>query len=108
MDNNEPISIGEKLVVGLIWLLLPPHVDNEKAADYFETEIGQNDDFIEWVAFRPDNLVNESKVSDYEVYPSPTRSAILHPGKTSRINVGHFMAELVLVLKSDFYFSYSL
>ena len=33
-DLNEPISIAQKCVIGLLRLLLPPHVDNEKAADY--------------------------------------------------------------------------
>jgi hypothetical protein len=93
-DLNEPISFAQRCVIGLLRLLLPPHVDNEKAADYLRTEIGQNDPTIEWVAVRPDNLVNEDVVSDYEVYPSPIRSAIFAGGKTSRINVAHFMADL--------------
>jgi len=93
-DLNEPISLGQKMVVGLIRLLLPPHVDNEKAADYLRTEVGQTDNFIEWVAVRPDNLVNDDKVTQYEVYPSPIRSAIFNAGTTSRINVGNFMAKL--------------
>jgi len=95
-DLKEAISFGEKFVVGLIRLLLPPHVDNEKAADYLRTNIGQKDDFIEWAAVRPDDLINEEKVTDYEVYPSPIRSAIFDAGKTSRINVGHFMADLIV------------
>ena len=94
-DLNEPISIGQKLIFGLIRLLLPPQVDNEKAADYLRTKIGQSDHFIEWVAVRPDNLVNEEEITEYELYPSPIRSAIFNPGKTSRINVGHFMADLI-------------
>ncbi len=94
-DLNEPISKGQKIVIGLLRLLLPPHVDNEKAADYLRTKIGQKNNFIEWVAVRPDGLVNEDVVTEYEVYPSPTRSAIFEAGKISRINVGHFMAELI-------------
>jgi hypothetical protein len=94
-DLNEPISLGQRFVIGLLRLLLPPHVDNEKAADYLRTKIGQKNNFIEWVAVRPDGLVNEDKVSEYEVYPSPIRSAIFDAGTISRINVGHFMAELI-------------
>ena len=94
-DLNEPISVGQKFVIGLLRLLLPPHVDNEKAADYFRTKIGQKNNFIEWVAVRPDGLVNEDLVTEYEIYPSPTRSAIFDAGKISRINVGHFMAKLI-------------
>ncbi|MBT8294230.1 MAG: SDR family oxidoreductase [Eudoraea sp.] len=36
-DLNEPISIGQRFVIALLRLLLPPHVDNEKAADYLRT-----------------------------------------------------------------------
>lgn len=95
-DLNEPISMGQRLVVGLLRFLLPPHVDNEQAADYLRTRIGQNMKLIEWVAVRPDGLVNEDQVTDYEVYPSPIRDAIFDAGTVSRINVGHFMAKLIM------------
>ncbi|NNE15191.1 MAG: SDR family oxidoreductase [Saprospiraceae bacterium] len=94
-DLNESISFAQKCVIGLLRLLLPPHVDNEQAADYLRTYIGQNDKQIEWVAVRPDGLINENEVTAYETYPSPTRSAIFNAGKVSRINVGHFMSELI-------------
>ncbi|SNR79846.1 Putative NADH-flavin reductase [Maribacter sedimenticola] len=94
-DLDEPISFAERGVISLLRLLLPPHVDNEKAADYLRTEIGQNNPIIEWTAVRPDGLINESEVTAYEVYCSPTRSAIFNAGKVSRINVGHFMAALI-------------
>lgn len=95
-DLNEPISFAQKCVIGLLRLLLPPHVDNEKAADYLRTQIGQNNNFIEWAAVRPDGLINAEVVTDYEIHPSPTRSAIFNAGKVSRINVGHFMASLII------------
>ena len=94
-DLPEPISLGQKIVIGLLRLLLPPHVDNEQAADYLRSIVGQNDSAIEWAAVRPDGLIDESEVSEYEIHPSPTRSAIFDAGKTSRINVAHFMAELI-------------
>ena len=94
-DLNEPISFAQKCVIGLLRLLLPPHVDNEKAADYLRTQIGQNTQFIKWVAVRPDGLIDDDEVTDYEIYPSPIRSAIFNAGKISRINVGHFMASLI-------------
>jgi hypothetical protein len=70
-------------------------VDNEKAADYLRTRIGQKDGMIEWVAVRPDGLANENSVTEYELHASPVRSAIFDAGKTSRINVSHFMADLI-------------
>ncbi len=95
-DINESISFGQKCVITLLRLLLPPHADNEKAADYLRIEVGQNDPFIQWTAIRPDNLINEEDISKYEIYPSPIKSAIFDAGKTSRINVAHFMASLII------------
>ena len=45
---------------------------------------------------RPDTLINEDNVTEYELYASPIRSALFNPGKTSRINVGNFMARLIV------------
>ncbi|HBL74014.1 MAG: NAD-dependent epimerase [Bacteroidetes bacterium GWF2_42_66] len=94
-DLNEPISVGQKLVMGVIRLIVPPQSDNEKAADFLRLSIGQKNTFIRWVAVRPDTLLNEDSVTEYELYTSPIRSALFNPGKTSRINVGHFMAKLI-------------
>lgn len=94
-DLHEPISLAQKSVIGLLRLILPPHVDNEQAADYLRTKIGQNDGLIEWAAVRPDGLIDEEKVTAYDIHLSPTRSAIFDAGQVSRINVGHFMAELI-------------
>ena len=60
-DLDERISFAQKCVIGLLRVLLPPHVDNEMAADYLRTQIGQNNTAIEWVAVRPDGLINEEK-----------------------------------------------
>jgi len=95
LDVSEKISFKQKCVMTLLRCLVPPHVDNEKAADYLRTEIGQNNNMIEWTAVRPDGLINEATVSEYITYSSPIKSAIFDAGKVSRINVGHFMAELI-------------
>ena len=94
-DLAEKVSFGQKCVIGLLRLLLPPHVDNEEAAEYLRTNVGQNDPQIEWAAVRPDGLVDDPEVTDYKIHGSPTRSAIFDAGKTSRINVANFMAKLI-------------
>ena len=96
-DIDEPLPFTQKLVVGLLRLVLPPQTDNEQAADYLVSKVGRNDRLIEWAAVRPDNLIDEDEVTAYDVYPSPLRSAIFGSGQTSRINVGHFMADLITV-----------
>ncbi len=93
-DLNEPIPFSQKLIIGFLRIFLPPHADNEQAAEYLRIVIGQKDKAIGWAAVRPSSLIDEDKTSEIEIYPSPTRS-ILDDGKISRINVGHFMADLI-------------
>lgn len=94
-DLSEPMSLAQRCVIGMLRVAVPPHADNEMASDYLRTVIGQTDQAIEWTAVRPDGLTDELVVTEYQVFPSPTRSAIFNSGKTSRINVAHFMAELI-------------
>ncbi len=99
-DLEEKISLGQKCIIGLLRLLLPPHVDNENAADFLRTQLGQKDEAIEWSVVRPDGLIDEMESTEITVHPSPTRSAIFDAGKTSRINVGRFMADLISKVKT--------
>lgn len=94
-DASERITFAERCVVGAIRALLPPHLDNERAADVLRSRIRLDDGSMEWVVVRPDTLTEEAAVTDYVVHPSPIRSAIFDPGRTSRVNVAHFMAELI-------------
>ena len=93
-DAEEKISFAQLFVIGLLRLLLPPHSDNEKAANYLRTMVGQNNSHIEWAAIRPDDLIENDEVSAYSIHVSPIRS-IFNAGKTSRINVAHFMVQLI-------------
>lgn len=100
MDRRikENYSIKDKVVVSLLKLILPPHKDNIEAATYLADVIGENNSKIDWIAVRPDALINEENVSEYEIIQSPKRSPVFNAGKTSRINVAHFMVE---ILKND-------
>lgn len=93
-DNNEQISLLQKISMAIIRTLLPPHRDNECAAEYLRKDIGKDTQKIEWVVIRPDNLTTESTVSEYDTELSPT-STLFKPHKISRINVAHFMANLI-------------
>ena len=93
-DAEEKISFAQLCVIGLLRLLVPPHSDNEKAANYLRTMIGQNHSYIEWAAIRPDDLIEDDEVTPYSIHSSPIRS-IFNAGKTSRINVAHFIVQLI-------------
>ncbi|MFT6905834.1 MAG: nucleoside-diphosphate-sugar epimerase [Oleiphilaceae bacterium] len=93
---QETISKRQSLVLTLIRHLVSPHADNEKAAAYLQANIDRHQKLIEWTSVRPDSLIDQASVTEYEVYASPTRSAIFDAGKTSRINVAHFMSQLIV------------
>jgi hypothetical protein len=94
-ETDKPISLPQRIVLGLLRFLVPPHADNEEAADFLLHTIGTNNPSMEWVVVRPDGLIDEEAVAKIVIEPSPTRSAIFDSGKTSRIQVAHFMAELI-------------
>lgn len=94
-DLKEHTSFIEKVIMKLISILLPPQNDNETAAEYLRFNFGGNNPYIEWTVVRPDSLTNEDEVSEYSLHESPVRSGLFNPGKTSRINVGNFMARLI-------------
>ncbi len=93
--QNEKFKTHENLVMKMMRFLLPPQRDNELALGYLIDSISISNKHIEWIAVRPDTLINEADVSEYTVHPSPIRSPIFDAGKTSRINVADFMVSLL-------------
>ncbi len=93
-DIPEKPPLSQRIVISTLRLALPPHVDNEQAADFLRTSIGQNHSFIEWVAVRPDSLTDDAAVTEYHLCQSPTRNVIFNAGSSSRVNVARFMANL--------------
>ncbi len=94
-ELNEKHSCGEKIVIGLLRHLLPPHADNEDAARFLREQVGRDNLLMHWVIVRPDGLIDATEVTDYVEKPLPLLSPIFDNGKVSRINVGHFMMKLV-------------
>lgn len=93
-DQHEPISFMQHLVIGLIRALLPPHRDNEQAADYLRTLDTLNSS-IQWAVVRPDALIDQDEESEYDLHPAPIRSAIFDSGDVSRINVASVISRLI-------------
>ncbi len=87
---KETVSKKQKLVLRLLRTFFPLHLDNEQAADYLRLNPYEN-----WVAVRPDALIDEDTVTEYIAYESPIRDCIFDPWKTSRINVWNFMMRLI-------------
>lgn len=84
---------GERAFLWMLRGVLPPAGDNQRAADYLLEKIGSGHPFIQWVAVRPDTLL-EGEVTEYAVHDGLVDS-LFAPGKTNMANVAHFMCELV-------------
>ena len=93
-DQHEPISLMQHLVLTILRLLLPPHKDNEQAANYLRT-LDASKHTTQWVVVRPDALIDHCNVTPYSLHPAPIRSAIFDAGKVSRINVAVAMTRLL-------------
>ncbi|MCB1754636.1 MAG: SDR family oxidoreductase [Gammaproteobacteria bacterium] len=89
---HERYSLTDRAIIAVLRKILPPHRDNELAADFLQHQTFSQ---LEWCIVRPDNLVDESDVTDYAAFPSPQLGVIAGAGQTSRINVAAFMCELL-------------
>ena len=92
---QERVEQSEKWLNLLLRWMLPPHRDNEKAAKLLNGNSTSHKS-LEWAIVRPDTLIDQSQVSDYQWHQSPTRSALFNAGETSRINVANALCRLVL------------
>lgn len=72
---------------------MPPAKDSQRAADFLIETIDPNDAHVEWVAVRPDTLL-DGAVPEYGLSADLTNS-VFAPGSTNRANVAHFMCELL-------------
>ncbi len=83
----------EKAAVCVLRGVLPPSMDNQRAADFLHDDVGAGSPFVQWVAVRPDTL-REGDVSAYDLHPTLV-SSLFKPDSTNMANVAHFMCELV-------------
>ena len=83
----------ERALLFLLRHLLPPHRDNETAAEYLYRNVGKGSKHVEWCSVRPDSLI-DAEISPYDIQESPT-TGIFTGRPTTRSNVARFMAELV-------------
>jgi nucleoside-diphosphate-sugar epimerase len=83
----------EKAIMWILRGLIPPAKDNQQAANFLYGNIGMTNPFLQWVAVRPDTLL-EGDVSEYTLHEGLV-SSLFAPDSTNMANVAHFMCELV-------------
>jgi nucleoside-diphosphate-sugar epimerase len=84
----------EKAIVAVLRGVVPPAKDNQSAADFLRTDIGEDNPFIEWAAVRPDTLL-DGDVSEYTLHEGLV-SSLAKPDSTNMANVAHYMCELAI------------
>ena len=92
-DQPEKRTWHERALLTLLRYGLPPHRDNETAAEYLYRDVGKGNKYIEWCSVRPDSLI-DAEVSSYDIQESPT-TGIFSGRPTARSNVAHFMTTLI-------------
>ena len=92
-DLHEKRSWFERGVLTLLSLLIPPHNDNETAAQHLHETVGKQSEYLEWCSVRPDSLIN-AEVSPYDVSESPL-TGLFSGRPTTRSNVARFMSQLI-------------
>jgi nucleoside-diphosphate-sugar epimerase len=93
LDLEEKRTWFDRRLLTLLRHTLPPHRDNETAAEHLHQNVGKENKHIEWCGVRPDSLI-DAEISPYEIQESPS-TGILTGRPTTRSNVAHFMTELV-------------
>jgi hypothetical protein len=86
-------GVSDKMIMWLLRGLVPPARDNQQASDFLWRSIGTAHPFVQWVAVRPDTLL-EGDVSEYALHEGLVNS-LFAPASTNMANVAHFMCELV-------------
>ena len=82
----------EKLTLRVLRAAVPPARDNQRAADYLCRMIGKQDPHIEWIAVRPDTLL-EGEISPYALHEVVV-SSLFKPDSTNMANVACLMCDL--------------
>jgi putative NADH-flavin reductase len=92
-DLDEKRAWFERCLLSVLRNAVPPHRDNETAAEHLQKNIGRQNKHIEWCSVRPISLI-DADTSPYEIEESPT-TGIFSGRPTTRSNVAHFMAALI-------------
>jgi len=97
LQTDDPRSFSERTILYLVRLLIPPHHDNELAAEHLVKGLGcdaKSCPSLEWSIVRPTDLVDEGSTEEYTLYPKPVYS-LFGGGVSTRSNVAQCMVDLL-------------
>lgn len=91
--GDDPRTRLERSVIFMLRYLIPPHSDNETAAQYIHTK--RDNPRLEWTVIRPTDLI-DGAVSKYALFPKPQGSLFGGEDKATRANVAKSMVDMIL------------
>ena len=94
LDGTDPKrGLAERTLLGLLWLLLPPHADNMAVVKYLHRNVvSSKNPSVEFVGVRPSDLI-DGEPCDFTLHKT-LQNGIFNAGRTTRANVGEYMADL--------------
>lgn len=93
--GDDKRTFGERVILLLLRHLLPPHRDNETAAEYIFSVNSPN---VEWAVVRPTTLI-DGPSTKYELFDKPQDSLFGGNGVATRANVAKSMVDMLLTDK---------
>lgn len=91
--GDNPRTRIERSIIFMLRYLIPPHADNESAAEFVHSQ--RDNSNIEWTVIRPTDLVDGS-VTKYELFDKPQGALFGGEDKATRANVAKSMVDIVL------------
>jgi putative NADH-flavin reductase len=89
--QDPPKNLSARFFIWCLNHILPPHQDNEAAAEYLE-----NHKEIDWTIVRPNVLVDQEEATGiYDVKETLNPGHLFGEEQISRANVAHFMVDLL-------------
>jgi nucleoside-diphosphate-sugar epimerase len=82
----------ERAFLWILCRILPPALDNQRAADFLCESVGKDNAYLQWVAVRPDTLL-DGDVTEYALHEGLV-SGLFEPARTNMASVAHFMCAL--------------
>eukprot|EP00164_Ancoracysta_twista_P006931 GFYU01009760.1.p1 GENE.GFYU01009760.1~~GFYU01009760.1.p1 ORF type:complete len:293 (+),score=47.92 GFYU01009760.1:196-1074(+) len=92
----EPYKWLEGAFISLLRRFIPPHADNEAAAEYLRNDVGANDPVVEWLVVRPGALVDAEAATETTYVASPPLDVIANWISTTRVDCAKFMTDTAL------------
>ena len=92
--GDDKRKFSERVVLSMLRHLIPPHKDNEKAAEYISKVRNPK---IDWVVIRPTDLINAKGSSSYQLFAKPQKSLFggEKDGLATRANVALCMVDMI-------------